>query len=408
MEVFFQELKRQLSLKKLLTYVLIAVMLAGLWAWFIIGGATEGFMQTGCYKDYKGTEAIKIAAKDRSTTSGEMTEDKFQNGCDTFLNSLKGKDESSIVINKDLLKYTVYADILVTQEFRLREMKGQSTKDLLHIPKDAGKHFYENEDLYYGNYIENNAHNENEKTLALSALSSVKKPYTYYSGFKQWGEGIEHIMIFSFVLMIMAGVFSASIIAKDKESGMDEIISTTMRGRKNLTVAKILIPLIMASIIYICGAGLYVILLKLFLPADALNTSIQVSGRSFLPYSVGELLKKSFIFGAVGILTITSFSTWISSIAKKSSRAIPISILIILGAFLLGVFININTPIIDIINMFMPGGIVFSYLQFVGLAKFPLVTLFGKVFWKSSISLLVSGIIFLLSTGFTVLNYRRR
>ncbi|AKN32724.1 membrane protein [Clostridium carboxidivorans P7] len=408
MDVFFQELKRQLSFKRQLTYILISIMLAGLWAWFIVGGATEDFMQTGCYKGYKGKSAIEAVAKDRNVTAGEMTEDKFQRGCDALLHSLKGEKDSDIVMSKDLLKHAVYADILVMQELRLRNMRGESTKDLLHISKDAGKHFYENEDLYYRNYIDKNSHSQSEKTLALSTWDKVKKPYIYYSGFKQWDEGIGHMMIFSFVLMVMVGIFAGSIIAKDKENGMDEIIKATMKGRKSLTAAKIVIPWIMASIIYLCGVGVYVILLRNSLPQDALNTSIQVSGKSFFPYNEGELLKNLFGFGAVGILTIASFATWISSIVKKSSRAIELCVLTILGAFLFGIFININAPVIDGIKILLPGGVAFSYLEFVELGKFPMTTILGKVFLMPSILLMVSGITFLLSTVFTALNYRRR
>ncbi|MFD3158823.1 ABC transporter permease (plasmid) [Haloimpatiens sp. FM7330] len=408
MDIFFQELKRQLSFKRLLTYVLISITLAGLWAWFIVGGATADFMQTKCYKDYKGRAAIEAAAKDRNVTAGEMTEDKFQRGCDVFLHSLKGDDESDLVITKDLLQYAVYADELVMQELRLRKMKGESIKGLAHIPKDSGKHFYENEDLYYRNYIDKNAHNENEKTLALSMWNKVKKPYTYYSGFIQWDEGIGHIIFFSFVLMIMVGVFAGSIIAKDKENGMDEIITTTMKGRKSLTAAKIVIPWVMAFIIYLCGVGVYVLLLKHLLPADALNTSIQIFGRNFVPYNESEVLIKVFIFGSVGILTIASFSTWISSITSKASKAIQLCILTILGAFLLGIVINTDAPIINVIKVLLPGGVVFSYPQFLELSRFPITTLFGKAFWIPSILLVVSGIIFLLSTVFTAVNYKRR
>jgi len=405
MDVFFQELKRQLSFKRLLTYVLIAITLAGLWTWFIVGGATEGFMQSGCYKDYKGRAAIEVAAKDRNVTAGEMTEDKFQSGCDVFLNSLKSDDESDVEITKDLLEYAIYADRLVMQEFQLRKMRGESTEGLFNIPKDAGKHFYENEDLHYRYYIDKNAHNESEKTLALSMWDNVKKPYTYYSGFTQWSDGIDHMMIFSFVLMVMVGIFAGSMIAKDKENGMDEIITTTMKGRKNLTIAKIVIPWIMAFIIYLCGVGVYVVLLMILLPNDALNTSIQVFRQSFLPYKQGELLRNLFVFGVVGILTIASFSTWISSIAKKSSRAIQLSILTILGAFILAIFINIDTPLINVIKILMPGGIVFSNIVAV---RFPMITVLGKTFLIPSLSLIVSVIIFLLSTAFTSLNYRRR
>lgn len=404
MDIFFQELKRQLNFKRLIIYMLISISLAVLWVWFIVGGATEDLMQSGCYKGYKGREAIKLAANDRNVTAGKMTEDKFQKGCDVFLNALKGDDESDLKISKDLLQYAVYSDKLIMQNLRLKKVKGESTKDVCHIPKDFGRHFYENEYLYYKNYIDENAKNKKERAMALSMWDKVQKPYTYYSGFEIWDDGIAHIVFFSFVLMIMVGVFSGPIIASDRESGMDEIIKSTSKGRRNLILSKIIIPLIIAFIIYFCGVGIYVLLLKGLLPKNALNTSIQVLNRSFSPYNVLELLKKTFIFGAIGILTIASFSTCISSIVKKSSRAIEISVLTTIGTFLIFVFVKIDNAIMDIIKIFIPGGIVFSDIGF----EFPFITFMGKVFSVSSIFIVSSVIIFLFSMVFTLLNYIRR
>lgn len=404
MDIFLQELKRQLNAKRLVTYILIASTLAVLWARFIVGGATSGFMQTGCYKGYKGKAAIEIAAKDRNLTAGEMTEDKFQSARDVFINSLKGEDEKDIAINKELLKYAVYADSLVTQQIELKTMRGEAIKGYLNLPKEAGRDFYKNEDLYYRSYIDKNAHNEKEKKLALSMWEKVKKPYTYYSGYGIWSDGIEHTQMFSFVLMIMVSVFAGAIIAKDKENGMDEIMVATVKGRRELTVAKIVIPWIMAFIIYMCGVGLYLIILKNMLPNNALSTSLQIKGTSFLPYVERDLLRMIVIFGTVGILTITSFTTLISSLVKKSSRAIEISIMTILVAFM-DIFISMDSTIINIIKILIPGGLVISTA---GFYKFPIVTMGGKAFLVYPIVFIVSIIIFLLSTLFTALNYRRR
>lgn len=405
MDVFFQELKRQFNTKRLMIYILISILLAGLFTVFIVNGITEDFMQTGCYKNYKGRAAIEVAARDRNVTAGEMTESKFQKACNIYLHSLKGDNESDVVISKRLLQYAVYADRLVMQELSLRNMRGESTKGLGHIHKDAGTHFYEHEDLYYRSYIYKNAHNESEKNLALSMWNNVKKPYVYYSGFNAWDNGITYMQLFSFVLMVMVGIFASSIIAKDKESGMNEIITTTVKGKKKLTIAKIIVPWIFASIIYICGVGFYIVLLRQLLPVSALNTSLQVFSQSILPYNQGELLRILFIFGVVGILTIASFSTFVSSIVKKSSRAIQISTLTILGAFIFSIFINMDGPIIDAIKIIIPGGLIFSYT---GSTKFPITTILGKAFWIPSISLIVSIVIFLLSILFTALNYGRQ
>ncbi|EDS77210.1 putative membrane protein [Clostridium botulinum C str. Eklund] len=405
MDVFFQELKRQLNFKRFIKYILIVITLALLWTWFIVGGATADFMQTGCYKGYKGREAIKVAAKDRNITAGEMTEKKFDKGCKVLLNSLKGSNEEDIIVNKNLLQYSVYADKLIMQELKLRQSRGESIKNLLNIPKDAGRNFYKNEDGWYQSYIEKNARNESEKKLALSMWSSVKKPYTYYSGFEVWSDGISHIVFFSFILMIIVGVFAGSIIVQDNENGIDEIIKSTESGRKGLTVAKIVIPLIMASIIYLCGVGIYVVLLKLLLPIDALNTSIQVVGRSLLSCTLIELIRYVFVLGGIGVLVIGAFSTWLSSVVKKSSRAIQISTLTVVVGFLLFSVIDINSPIINVIKMLIPGEVVFADI---GAVNFPITTFMGKAFFIPIISIMASGIIFVFSILFTALNYKRR
>ena len=405
MDVFIQELKRQLNIKRFSIYILIAGVLALLWTRFIVGGATVDFMQAGFYKGYKGTTAIEMAAKDRNVTAGEMTEEKFQEGLNAFYGALRSNDESDVEVTQDLLKYAVYADKIIMQELNLGKIRGESNFNIKEVPKDAGKHFYENEDICYENYISKNAENEDEKNLALSMWNKVKKPYVYYSGFEQWSEGIEHIMMFSFVLMIVTSIFASSIVAKDKETGIDEIIMSTTKGKKELTIAKIVIPWITAISIYIFGVGLYVIMLKIFLPTNALETSIQVSARSILNYSHGELLEMVFFHGFIGVLCIASFSTWLSTLVKKSSRSMEISILTILAALILCLFLGVDTKGFNLIKMLIPGGIVFSN---VGFSAFPVITIFGKTFLLSTVLIVISVSIFVFYILLAAINYRRR
>ncbi|WP_242844582.1 ABC transporter permease [Clostridium novyi] len=268
---------------------------------------------------------------------------------------------------------------------KLRQSRGESIKNLLNIPKDAGRNFYKNEDSWYQSYIEKNARNESEKKLALSMWSSVKKPYTYYSGFEAWSDGISHIVFFSFILMIIVGVFAGSIIVQDNENGIDEIIKSTESGRKGLTVAKIVIPLIMASIIYLCGVGIYAVLLKLLLPIDALSTSIQVVGRSLFPYTLRELIRYVFVLGGIGVLVIGAFSTWLSSVVKKSSRAIQISTLTVVVGFLLFSVIDINSPIINVIKMLIPGEVVFADIGAVNFVSGLVFSYTGVLYFESRI-----------------------
>lgn len=80
----------------------------------------------------------------------------------------------------------------------------------------------------------------------------------------------------------------------------------------------------------------------------------------------------------------------------------------LLIAFMLGIFIDMESPIIDAIKMLLPGGMVFSYLEFVELRKFPLITLMGKVLYMPSVLFIINGITFFISTLLVTLNYRRR
>lgn len=408
MDIFIQELKRQLGLKRVVLYLGTSIILALLWAWFIIGGATDNFMQVSCYGGAKGSASINAAAESRKPTEGTMTIERFQKGRDVFLSCLNGSNESDITITPELLKYTVYSDLLITQEFRLREMMGESMDNLVQLPVDAATAFYENEDLYYTNYIKDNALNDGERELALSSWNKVEKPYTYYSGFKQWDEGICHLVLFSFVLMIMSAVFASSIIAKDKESGLDEIIASSKKGRTTLTLAKVSIPLILASATYILGTGLYVLILNAKLPAGSLSTTLQVAGRGILPYTLKMVLIKIWLLGIAGTISLTAFSTWISSLISKSSRVMAITVSMPLASLITGIMINSNSRALSLFSAVIPGGSVLSYLSFLSLDKFPIATVLGKSMWISTLSLISCGVVLLLSLVFTAFNYNRR
>ncbi|GAA0116563.1 ABC transporter permease [Clostridium senegalense] len=404
MDLFISELKRQISAKRFISYILISIILAVLWAWFIIGGATADFMQVGCYKEYKGKAAIEVAAKDRNVTAGKMTEDKFQKGRDAFVNALRSDDESDVEITKDLLQYAVYADSLVMQNIQLKNIRGESINGYAKLPENAGKSFYENEDICYEHMMNLKLKNEAEKELALKMWNEVEKPYTYYGGYEVWSEGAEHIQIFTFILLIIAGFFSSGIVARDRESGLDEIISTTKKGRKNLLCPKLLLPIIMAVLIYTVGMGTYVVILKHYLPADAIQTSVQVFMKTVLPYNLDELMKNMIIFGLVGIITISAFTTFISSISKKTSIAMSIIVLVIISGFILSLMMDASNSIISFINFILPGSVIFSFLN-IGV---PVVSIFGKAILSFKLSLIISMLLILISLILTSWTYVRR
>ena len=406
MDIFISELKRQMRAKRVISYILISIILGGLWAWFIIGGRTEGFMMTGCYKGLKGMEAIKAAAKDRNVYSGKMTVDNFLRSGEAFLNSVEGKDdESHIIMNDELLKLVVYADTLIMQDYRLKRMFGDDNLETW-FPRDFGSYFYENENLYYQNLIDINTKNQAEKELALKMWNEVEKPYTYFGGFEVWRDGVEHIQLFGFVLLIMVGFFSSGIIAKDKECGLDEIISTTTGGRRKLLSAKLFIPVIMGLLIYTVGMGTYIGILKHYLPIDALETSIQVCGGStVLPYNLGNLMDKMVILGIIGILTISTFTTFVSSKVNKASTSMSIIVLVIISGFLLSVMGVLNSnPTMRGMSLIVPGSLVFAGVRF---DIVQIVTVFGKAILSFKFHLFISILIFFISFIMTSWNYVR-
>lgn len=405
MDLFIFELKRQMGVKRFISYLLISIILGGLWAWFIIGGRTEDFMMTGCYKGLKGMEAIEAAAKDRNVYAGEMAVDNFQRSGGVFLNSINKENE--IVMNDDLLKLAVYADTLIMQDYRLKKMAGDTNSESSWFSADFGSHFYENEDLYYQNLIDINTKNQAEKELALKVWNEVEKPYTYFGGFEVWRDGVEHIQLFGFVLLIMVVFFSSGIIAKDKECGLDEIISTTIGGRRKLLPAKLFIPVIMGFLIYTVGMGTYIGILKNYLPANALETSIQVCGGStVLPYNLGNLMDRMVLFGVIGALTISAFTTFISSKAKKTSIVMSITVLVIISGFLLSVMGALNNnPIMRGMSLVVPGSLIFAGVRF---DMVQIVSVFSKAILSFKFHLLISILIFFISLTMTSWNYVRR
>lgn len=403
MDLFISEFKRQISAKRFISYILISIILAISWSWLVIGRKTVDFMMIECYKGLKGTAAIEAEVKDRNAYSGKMTTDNFQKGGEVFLNSLN--EENEIVMNDDLLKLAVYADSLITQNVNLKRINGH-TDFSGYFTYDFGSHFYENEDICYEHIVNTVTENPAEKELALEMWNKVEKPYTFYGGSETWSEGIEHMHIFTFVLLIIVGFFSSGIIARDRESGLDEIISTTKKGRKNLLCAKLLLPLIMGFLIYVVGIGTYIVILKHYLPANALETSVQLFKKTVLPYNLGELMKKVIIFGLVGTITISTFTTFISSISKKTSIVMSIIMFIITTGFILSVTMDLSNPILSFINFILPGSLIFSFFD-TNIVE-PVVSIFGKAVLSFKLSLIISLLLILISLILTSWTYVRR
>lgn len=404
MDIFISEIKRQFTTKRFISYIGIAVALAILWSWFIIGGVTIGFLGNATYPGLSGIEAIEASTKDKNVYAGKMTEDIFERSGRVFLNSI-ANDEYEILMSDELLQIAVYADILVMQDYYLRTILGKDLVSYGELQEDFGHHFYEDENLYYENLIPLNTINQSEEKLASKMWSDVEKPYTYYGGFEVWRDAVEHIQLLGFVLLIMVAFFSSGIIAKDKESGLDEIISTTRGGRKSLLAAKILIPIIMGTLIYTAGMGLYVSILKYILPTNALETSIQLITPSVLPYSLGEIMRNMIVFGLIGTITISGFSTFISSRSNKTSVAMIITVLILIVGFILSTMVDLNNPVLEWIHLLLPGSLMFSYSQFFSI---PITSVLGKAVLTFKLNLLISIVIFISSLGMASWKYVRR
>ncbi|MCW6074843.1 ABC transporter permease [Clostridium sporogenes] len=404
MDIFISELKRQMGKRRFIYYLLTSIILGALWSWFIIGGRTEGFMMTDCYKGLKGMKAIKTAAKDRNVYSGKMTLDNFQKSGEVFL---KSKDkEGKIIMNDDLLKLAVYADTLVTQNYKLKKISGGDIYQCEKFPLNFGSHFYENENLCYENLIATKTKNQAEKDLAHKMWNKVEKPYTYYGGYETWRDSADHIQLFTFVLLIIICFFSSGIIAQDKECGLDEIISSTKGGRRKLLFAKLFIPIIMGTFMYVFGMGTYMGILNHYLPANALKTSAQLS-TTILPYKLGDVMQKMIVVGLIGTLTFCSFTIFISSKVKKKSIAMSISVLVIVSGFLLYVGMglnNLNNPILEAIKIVLPGSAVFSFCEF----DIPVASIFGKAFLYFKLSSVISLLVLFISLIIGSWNYVRR
>lgn len=404
MEIFKQELKRKMPFKRVFVYLSLSLLMGVLWGWFIVGGAREGFMMSGCYRGYKGVDAIKKAAEDRAPTEGIMTIERFKKAGDVFLDSGVDPDDSNITVGEEVLEYAVYADILVMQDWRINSMYGDYSGM---FERGYGEAFYLNEDYYYGEYIENTSENPQQKEMAQGLWEDVEKPYTYYSGFKQWDEGREHIMLLTFVLMIISVCFASGIISDDKECGAHELMRTTLRGRE-LALSKVAVPIIMSVAIYMVGMGVYMLIMYSFIPEEALKTSIQIAKNSILPYTLGGVIGRTLVVGLLAVLMASSFTLMVSGIFKKTWRVKQISILMVVCGFVYNMFLGGKSFVSEAIGSLIPGGIVFLYPKFITTTSFPIREVFGVNIWVTWFMAIVSMVFIIMVNLYTFRRYRRR
>ena len=153
------------------------------------------------------------------------------------------------------------------------------------------------------------------------------------------------------------------------------------------------------------GMGLYIAILKHALPINALKTSIQLNMISVLPYTLGQMMGSMIVLGLIGIITISVFSTFISSISSKTSVAMMITVLILIGGFILAMQMDLNNPVLEWIHLLLPGSLMISYSKFYSI---PIITILGNVILTFKASLLIGVLSIVIFLGLASWKYVRR
>lgn len=399
MDLIIAEIKRQMKPKRVLLYVTMSIVIAVIWAIFIINGRSEGKY----YKGMKGLAAINAVVDDRKDYAGKMTTERFDKSCKLYNKSLSEKNE--VVMNNDLLKMLIYSDALSRQQYLIDNIFNRPFVTVEKLPDDCGRRFYETENLYYQKVIKDMAKNEREKALAIEMWDNVEKPYTYHCGYEVWSEGVEHLQVICVILIMFGVFFTSGIIVGDKQCGLDEVVASTRGGRKKLFVSKLIIPMFMGLVIYLSGVGTYISILKYYLPSKALLTSTQLFTVSLLSCNLGQIIRIIVFQGMLVMLMMCVFTVLLSSISKKTSTVISLGMLIIIGSFILAIIPHINNPFLKGISLILPANQMFFYTNNI---SFPIVSILGRTFSLVNVNMAVSLVIMLVSYSISATKYIRR
>ncbi len=209
--------------------------------------------------------------------------------------------------------------------------------------------------------------------------------FTYIYGFGS--NALDYLSLLLLLIVVICTIAVSPIYSGDYQSGADDILRCTKRGRAKLGIAKLAAAHILSLGLFAACISLYLAITMAIFGFDSLKTSLQMvsSAISFWPVSMGEAAALVAFSGALSLMAMVSFTALLSSRLKNPASTLAAALCMCFLPVVLYVIAGGTT--VDWVRLILPsGGIGFQNSFLYELMNTRLVALGGLGAWSPCIN----------------------
>lgn len=165
------------------------------------------------------------------------------------------------------------------------------------------------------------------QNAATNLYSKVEKPYRFFPGYSK--DAMDYQIILAFLIVLFSAVIAAPVFTSDYQTGADDIFRCTKYGKEKFAMVKILSLLLICGTTYALCSAIYILVSDSLWGWECTKTSMQMlySAINLPDMNIGQLQWFVAISGLLGILTVISFTLFLSSKIKNMAACISTALL---------------------------------------------------------------------------------
>lgn len=301
--------------KKRITYILLIITIITSILLPILSFQTFEYTfvsNTGEIIKDNGISAIRRANELQEPIAGKVSSVLLNKSLKVYYNSLNGKDRT-VNWNKDFTIYRPVNESLLSPLVETFEEKNINKEEAINT---ISKRFYgirkQMQEKGFKEIL-----NLNEYLYAKHLESRVIEPFMFepHNG---WDMYIMFLSYFFKILMVISIIFLSSIFTEGKENNSIDIISSTKYGKNKYKFTRLLANSSFSCFLTIFGLIIYLLIGSFVLNYSGLKNSVQfIQVFSPQPMTIGILLGEVILFGLIGVISVSSITTYLSYKLKK-------------------------------------------------------------------------------------------
>lgn len=244
------------------------------------------------------------------------------------------------------------------------------------------------------------------RAAAERMFSRVRMPYEFRPGYN--ADAMDYQLLTAFLVVLLCAVIAAPAFSSDYQTGADDILRCTKRGRLPLAAAKIAATLLICTAAFCLSAGMYLVISDGLYGWECTKTSVQLlfSIVSLPAMNLGQLQITCAAGYLLTLLTTVSMTLLLSSLCRSVVSTLALSLLLCISPVI--VFMSIPDWISNWILPLLPaGGVALQGSLLYRLLDFSFLNLGGLAIWLPHAMAAACIVEIPLFLGLTVRSYCR-